>query len=121
MVAFFVADRLYGRVAAVLGSRAPLASPTGLPVVMVMVSFLSMLASPVVNAVIRNGETQADRYSLESVALPDALATALVKTAEYRYPRPSAFQEALFYSHPSVERRVRTAMEWKAANAVKLE
>jgi len=44
-----------------------------------------------------------------------------VKTAEYRYPRPSAFQEALFYSHPSVERRVRTAMEWKAANAVKSE
>ena len=121
MAAFFVADRVYARVAVLLGSRAPLSSPTGLPVVMVMVSFLSLLALPVVNAVIRDGETQADRYSLESVALPDALATALVKTAEYRYPRPSAFQEALFYSHPSVERRVRTAMEWKAANAVKSE
>jgi len=121
MAAFFVADRVYSRVAVLLGSQAPLSSPTGLPVVMVMVSFLSLLALPVVNAVIRDGETQADRYSLESVALPDALATALVKTAEYRYPRPSAFQEALFYSHPSVERRVRTAMEWKAANAVKLE
>lgn len=120
MVAFFVADRMYGRVAAVLGSRAPLASPTGLPVIMVIVSFLSLLALPVVNAVIRAGETQADRYSLETVELPDALATALVKTAEYRYPRPNAVQEALFYSHPSVERRVRTAMEWKAANAVKL-
>ena len=36
MVAFFVADRLYGRAAAVLGSRAPLSSPTGLPVVMVV-------------------------------------------------------------------------------------
>lgn len=120
MVAFFVADRMYSRVAAVLGSRAPLASPTGLPVIMVIVSFLSLLALPVVNAVIRAGETQADRYSLETVELPDALATALVKTAEYRYPRPNAVQEALFYSHPSVERRVRTAMEWKAANAVKL-
>lgn len=120
MVAFFVADRMYGRVAAALGSRAPLASPTGLPVIMVIVSFLSLLALPVVNAVIRAGETQADRYSLETVELPDALATALVKTAEYRYPRPNAVQEALFYSHPSVERRVRTAMEWKAANAVKL-
>lgn len=120
MVAFFVADRMYGRVAAALGSRAPLASPTGLPVIMVIVSFLSLLALPVVNAVIRAGETQADRYSLETVGLPDALATALVKTAEYRYPRPNAVQEALFYSHPSVERRVRTAMEWKAANAVKL-
>jgi STE24 endopeptidase len=120
MVAFFVADRMYGRVAAALGSRAPLASPTGLPVIMVIVSFLSLLALPAVNAVIRAGESQADRYSLETVGLPDALATALVKTAEYRYPRPNAVQEALFYSHPSVERRVRTAMDWKAANAVKL-
>jgi len=37
-----------------------------------------------------------------------------VKTAEYRYPRPGAVEEFLFYDHPSVERRVRTAMEWKA-------
>jgi hypothetical protein len=27
-------------------------------------------------------------------------------------------QELLFYTHPSVERRVRMAMDWKAANAV---
>ncbi len=118
MVAFFVADRVYGRVAAVLGSRAPLASPTGLPVVMVLVSFLLLLALPVINAFTRLGETEADRYSLETVGLPDDLATALVKTAEYRYPRPSPVQEMLFYSHPSVERRIRMAMEWKAVNAV---
>ena len=46
----------------------------------------------------------------------DALSAALVKTAEYRYPRPSAAQEFVFYSHPSVERRVRMAMDWKAAH-----
>ena len=34
------------------------------------------------------------------------LSTALVKTAEYRYPRPGAVEEFLFYDHPSVERRV---------------
>ena len=62
------------------------------------------------------GETEADRYSLETVNEPDALATALVKTAEYRYPRPSALQEALFYTHPSVEKRALMAMEWKATH-----
>jgi STE24 endopeptidase len=118
VVAFFVADRVYGRVAAVLGSRAPLASPTGLPVVMVLVSFLLLLALPVINAFTRLGETEADRYSLETVGLPDDLATALVKTAEYRYPRPNPVQEMLFYSHPSVERRIRMAMEWKAVHPV---
>ncbi len=51
--------------------------------------------------------------------LPDALATALVKTAEYRYPRPGVLEEAVFYNHPSVERRVLTAMEWKAAHPPK--
>ena len=40
----------------------------------------------------------------------------LVKTAEYRNPRPSRVQEFLFYTHPSVERRVLAAMEWKAAH-----
>jgi len=118
MVAFFVANRSYGRIAAVLGTRAPLSGPTSLPVVMVMVSLLFVFAQPLVNVFTRIGETQADRYSLETVGLPDALATALVKTAEYRYPRPNPVQEALFYSHPSVERRVRMAMDWKAANAV---
>ena len=117
MAAFLVADRAYGRVAAAFGSRAPLSSPGSLPVVMVMVSFLSLLALPLVNALTRVGEIQADRHSLETVGLPDAMATALVKTAEYRYPRPSPLQEFLFYSHPSVERRVRMAMDWKATNA----
>jgi len=40
----------------------------------------------------------------------------LVKTAEYRYPRPSELEEVIFYDHPSVEKRVRAAMEWKAAH-----
>jgi STE24 endopeptidase len=60
-------------------------------------------------------------YSLRMVNLPDALAGALVKTAEYRYPRLSALQELIFYSHPSVENRVRRAMEWKAEQLKKAE
>ena len=112
---FFFADRLYPRFARAFGSRAALSDPTGLPVVVFIVSLLAVLAQPVVNALSRFDETEADRYSLETVNLPDALASALVKTAEYRYPRPHPLQEAIFYTHPSVERRVRMAMEWKAA------
>lgn len=117
MIAFFIADRGYSRVARALGSRAALSSPTSLPVVMVMLSFLLLLAQPAINASIRRGEIEADQYSLATAKLPDAMASALVKTAEYRYPRPHPVQEILFYTHPSVERRVRMAMDWKAANA----
>jgi STE24 endopeptidase len=39
-----------------------------------------------------------------------------VKTADYRNPQPGGIEEIIFYSHPSVERRVRRAMAWKAAH-----
>ncbi|WP_397594328.1 M48 family metallopeptidase [Sphingorhabdus sp.] len=111
---FFLADRLFPRFARAFGSNAGIGDPQGLPVLIFIVGLLSLLAQPVMNAVVRQGEREADNYSLRHVNLPDALASALVKTAEYRYPRPSALQEAIFYTHPSVEWRVRNAMEWKA-------
>lgn len=114
MVGFFLADRMFGRVASLFGSQAQVGDPEGLPILLFIVSVLGLLAQPVLNSVTRIGESEADAYSLRTVNLPDALAGALVKTAEYRYPRPSAFEEIAFYSHPSVERRVRRAMDWKA-------
>ena len=116
LVFFWLADRLYPRFARAFGSCAALADPTGLPVLLFLVALFGLLAQPAFNALIRVGEVESDRYSLETVNLPDALASALVKTAEYRYPRPGALEEFLFYSHPSVERRVRRAMDWKAAH-----
>lgn len=117
MVFFFLADRLFARVAKVFGSQASeIGDPRGLPVLIFVLSFLGIFAVPINNSLIRIGESEADAYSLQMVNLPDALSGALVKTAEYRYPRPAPLQELLFYSHPSVERRVRTAMEWKASH-----
>ena len=116
IVFFFLADRLFPRVARAFGSTASISDPTGLPVLFFMVSLFLLLVQPIVNGQIRKGENEADQYSLETVNLPDALATALVKTAEYRNPRPSKLEEALFYTHPSVERRVRRAMDWKVSH-----
>ena len=115
-VLFFLTDRLYPIIARAIGSSAGIADPLGLPVLLMLVSMLGVLAQPLLNSLTRISEADADRYSLQTVNLPDALATALVKTAEYRYPRPGVVEEVLFYSHPSVEKRVRAAMEWKAAN-----
>ena len=47
-----------------------------------------LLTLPIFNSFGRMIETQADDYSLRTENRPDALSTALVKTAEYRYPRP---------------------------------
>jgi STE24 endopeptidase len=116
MAFFYLLNRLFAPTARALGSDARLDEPRGLPVFAVVGSVLGLLVTPITNTLTRVGETEADRYSLETVNEPDALATALVKTAEYRYPRPSALQEALFYTHPSVEKRALMAMEWKAAH-----
>ena len=114
MLFFFLLNRLFAPTARPLGSDARLDEARGLPVFAVVGSVLGLLATPLTNSITRIGETEADLYSLQTVNEPDALASALVKTAEYRYPRPSALEEALFYTHPSVEKRVLMGMEWKA-------
>ncbi|MEQ1539039.1 MAG: M48 family metalloprotease [Sphingorhabdus sp.] len=119
MVGFYLADRLYPRFAKLFGSSARVDDPVGLPVLLFIVTLFGTVATPTINFMVRQGERDADNYSLRTANLPDALSAALVKTAEYRYPRPSALQEALFYTHPSVEWRVRNAMEWKKKQMVK--
>jgi len=116
VVLFWLADLLFPRFARLFGSSASIGDPRGVAVLMFMVGLFALLVSPLFNAFSRTRESQADLYSLQTENRPDALATALVKTAEYRYPRPSELEEILFYDHPSVERRVRTAMEWKATH-----
>jgi STE24 endopeptidase len=113
---FWLADRLFPRFARAFGSTAAIAEPRGVPVLLFMLSLFGLLALPLLNTFSRTREAQADRYSLRTENLPDALSSALVKTAEYRYPRPNAVEEFIFYDHPSVERRVRAAMEWKATH-----
>lgn len=116
MLFFFLLDRLFAPTARALGSDAQLDEPRGLPVFAVVGSVLGLLALPLTNTITRMGETEADLYSLQTVNEPDALASALVKTAEYRYPRPSPLEEMLFYTHPSVEKRATMAMEWKRSH-----
>ena len=116
IVLFWIADRTFGWFARAFGSSAALQEPRGIPVLIFMVSLFGLVALPLFNTFSRTLETQADMYSLQTENRPDALSSALVKTAEYRYPRPNRIEEIIFYNHPSVEARVRRAMEWKAAH-----
>ena len=113
---FWLTGRLYPAAARAFGSKAALDDPRGLPVFVFVVSALFVLAQPVTNTMIRMHESAADAYSLQTAGLPDALSGALIKTAEYRYPLAGPVEEALFYTHPTVENRIRRAMEWKVRN-----
>lgn len=118
VLVFWLTDRLYPVFRRLLGAHrvGPISDPAGLPVLGAVIATLGLLLTPVMSTLTRTFEADADRFSLEHAREPDGLAAALIKTAEYRAPSPSALEEALFYSHPSVENRIRRAMEWKAAN-----
>ena len=113
---FWLTARLYPWFARKFGTDADLSDPRGLPGFTFVLSALFILAQPITNTMTRVGEREADAYSLTHVGLPDALSGALIKTAEYRYPLAGPVEEALLYTHPTVENRIRAAMEWKATN-----
>ena len=94
-----------------------LADPAGLPVLGAVLATLTLLATPLLNTTTRLAESDADSFSLAHAHEPDGLSRALVKTVEYRASSPSTLEEVIFYDHPSVEHRVRKAMEWRAAHA----
>ncbi|MFZ0266857.1 M48 family metallopeptidase [Caulobacter sp.] len=118
IVAFFLIDRLFAPVATLMGADTVrgVADPAGLPVLSVILAVLGLLGTPLTNSLIRLAETDADNYSLVHFNEPDGLSKALVKTIEYRAATPGRLEEVLFYDHPAVGSRIRTAMDWKAAH-----
>ena len=111
---FYATHLIFPKMAKWMGTQASIDDPMGLPVLLVCISLLSLLTQPLNNFMIRKAEIEADQYSFQAVNLPDAMATALVKTADYRNPRPTPLQEFVFYTHPSIEKRVKAAMTWKS-------
>ena len=118
VLGFFLVDRLFPVFRRLLGADRvkDISDPAGLPVLGVVLSVLGLLFTPIGNTVTRVMEADADHFSMIHANEPDGMAKALIKTAEYRAPSPSPLEEFVFYSHPSVENRIRAAMEWKAAH-----
>lgn len=115
---FFLIDRLFPLVLrwTKTAGVTSLSDPAGYPAISILVSVLALLSTPLVNTISRTLEVESDRFSLERVNEPDGLSKALIKTVEYRAATPSKLEEVIFYSHPSVGRRIRMAMDWKAAH-----
>lgn len=118
VLAFWLTDRLYPLAHRLLSADrvGDISDPAGLPVLALVLAFLGVLGTPVFATMTRTMEADADHFSLVHANEPDGLSKALIKTAEYRAPSPSAIEEFLFYDHPSVENRIRRAMEWKTTH-----
>jgi STE24 endopeptidase len=94
--------------------------PAAAPLFTAILSVYLLLATPVINSVVRAGESEADAFGLEAAREPDGFAATAMKLSEYRKIEPSALEEAIFFDHPSGRTRVRMAMEWKARHLAEL-
>jgi STE24 endopeptidase len=91
-----------------------IADPAGLPLVLILLSVIGLLTTPIQRNVTRFHENQADAFGLNLAREPDGFAEAAVMLSEYRKMEPSALEEWAFYTHPSGWNRVHRAMVWKA-------
>ena len=85
----------------------------GLPLLVALSGLFFFLATPVINSISRTTEFQADMFGLNAVRKPDAFASVMLKLSAYRKLEPGAWEEVIFFSHPSGRTRIETAMRWK--------
>ena len=85
------------------------------PAVLVFTLYI-LLATPLINTIVRFHETQADIFGLNAARAPDGFARAAMTLSTYRKLEPGPFEEVLFYDHPSGYTRVHMSMVWKAAH-----
>ena len=87
--------------------------PAGVPVLMALVSFFFLIATPVTNTITRSMEAQADIFGINAARQPDGFAQAALHLSEYRKLDPSPFEEFVFFDHPSGRNRIHMMMVWK--------
>ncbi len=85
-----------------------IADPSSIPFLALIFSAEGIILLPFLNHILRQFEYSADKYSAEVSTNPEALIEALEKLAAVNLIKkePSQIVEALFYSHPSVQKRI---------------
>jgi STE24 endopeptidase len=87
-----------------------------LPLVMIILSTISFVLTPLENTYIRTQEYEADIYGLNAARQPDGEAEVDLLLGEYRKLDPTPLEEYIFFDHPSGRTRIYAAMRWKAEN-----
>lgn len=90
----------------------------GMPLFFACFGVYMFLATPVLNTIIRNNETEADMFGFNAAQEPDGAAEAYMMLAEYRKMQPGKWEEIIFYDHPAGYTRVLNAMKWKAGHQI---
>lgn len=91
------------------------ADSASLPLLVLLVAVLIFIGGPIVNTFSRYCEHQADAYTLELTGDNEAYANALTKFGRVNLsdPDPPRWVEILFYTHPSLKRRIDFARAYR--------
>jgi STE24 endopeptidase len=84
-----------------------------LPLIVLVLTFLTLLLGPLQNLVSRRFERQSDRYALQRTANPAAFRSAFQKLARLNKddPDPPRLEVILFHGHPPIGQRLAMAEE----------
>jgi len=82
-----------------------------LPLLVLWLGLYSLVTSPLSNMLSRRYEFEADRYAVSRTQNPAAFTSTMKKLAEMNLAdtAPHPLVEFLFYSHPSIEKRIKAA------------
>jgi STE24 endopeptidase len=104
----FLVSVAYNATLPLLHFRHP-AQVAALPLIGILLTIYQFITAPVQNAYSRANERAADDFSVKLTGNPQAFISGLNKLADRnlsdRAPHPLV--EFLFYSHPSIEKRIR--------------
>lgn len=115
---FFAAKKIVDWATAAFGPKwgfSEVSDPAAIPLLLVVLSVLTFVLSPVFAGYSRRAEHQADIFALEVTRLNAPGARAFIKLAEDSKvnPEPNRFIEFWRYSHPALARRIEFALAYK--------
>jgi STE24 endopeptidase len=87
-----------------------------LPLALAILSVILFVGGPLVNAIVRQAENEADAYGLNAAREPYGFAMVSMRLSTYRKIQPGPIEEVLFYDHPSGYERVHRSMVWLKEN-----
>ena len=87
----------------------------GLPLIIFITAIISLLALPFSNWISRKAEMSADLFALKTTNMHDEFISAMNKLADQNLSKknPNAIIEFIFYSHPSISKRIMNAKKFK--------
>ncbi len=93
-----------------------IADLAALPLLVLILSTISFLFTPLSNSMIRVTEREADAFGINTAREPEGFASVALKLGTYRKLNPGPLEEMIFFDHPSGRARIRMAMDWEAAH-----